>query len=95
MLGVVAEEELLVAEELAQDLEVALAEGLHLVVGVASESGRSDLLGSLAEERVLECEVQEADGHLGAHHALQVELVPLQDVVGVPGPPVQKDPGEK
>ena len=90
--GLVAEEELLLAEQVAEDVEVLLAHGLDLLVGVAVEAGRLQLPDGLAEVGVLDDEGEDVVGHLAVQHLLQVQLVALDRVRHVAGLPGDETP---
>lgn len=92
VVGIITEEELFVAEQFAENLEVILAELFDFFGSVTFKAGSVDLLHSLAEHGVLEAKVQETGGHFGTHHGLQIEMVAFEGVVGVLHSPVHDGP---
>jgi hypothetical protein len=53
------------------------------------------LYNYLSAVGVLEEKVEDGGGDLGADGRSQIHLVPLQDIVNVPGPPVGHCPNKK
>ena len=81
--GGVAEEELLLAKHLGQDLQVVLRQLVKLLGGGLAESVALHHLEAVFAEVVLEEKLEEGEGSFGVKVGLQVDVVALQGVLKV------------
>ena len=81
--GGVAEEELLLAKHLGQNLQVVLRQLVELLGGGLAESVALHHLEAVFAEVVLEEKLEEGEGSFGVKVGLQVDVVALQGVLKV------------